>query len=88
MTEGANGGSYVTADGRRERYEAVRPPGPVVDTYGAGDSFVAGTRLRVGSQDGAPASHDVRGAVRRGRRHGQGAVRGPADDRRAGWSLT
>jgi ribokinase len=35
-TEGANGG---TADGRR--YEAPPPPGPIVDTYGAGDSFGA-----------------------------------------------
>jgi ribokinase len=35
-TEGAAGG---TADGRR--YEAAPPPGPIVDTYGAGDSFGA-----------------------------------------------
>jgi len=35
-TEGAKGG---TADGRR--YEATAPPGPIVDTYGAGDSFGA-----------------------------------------------
>jgi ribokinase len=35
-TEGAAGG---TADGRR--YGAAQPPGPIVDTYGAGDSFSA-----------------------------------------------
>jgi len=35
-TEGAAGGS---ADGRR--YAAATPPGPIVDTYGAGDSFGA-----------------------------------------------
>jgi ribokinase len=35
-TEGIAGGS---ASGRR--YAAVAPPGPVVDTYGAGDSFAA-----------------------------------------------
>ena len=36
LTDGANGG---TANG--ERFRAVEPPGPVVDTYGAGDSFAA-----------------------------------------------
>jgi ribokinase len=35
-TDGARG---ATADGRR--FAAVPPPGPVVDTYGAGDSFSA-----------------------------------------------
>jgi ribokinase len=35
-TEGLHGG---TADGRR--YEAASPPAPIVDTYGAGDSFAA-----------------------------------------------
>jgi ribokinase len=33
VTDGMNGGTG---------YEAVEPPGPVVDTYGAGDTFVAG----------------------------------------------
>ena len=27
------------------RWEAVAPPGPVVDTYGAGDVFMAGLTL-------------------------------------------
>jgi ribokinase len=36
LTDGPNGG---TANG--ERFEAVPTPGPVVDTYGAGDSFGA-----------------------------------------------
>jgi ribokinase len=36
LTDGRAGG---TANG--ERYEAAAPPGPVVDTYGAGDSFAA-----------------------------------------------
>jgi ribokinase len=35
-TDGARGG---VADGRR--YEAAEPPGPLADTYGAGDSFAA-----------------------------------------------
>ncbi len=33
VTNGAHGGTG---------YRAVEPPGPVVDTYGAGDTFVAG----------------------------------------------
>jgi ribokinase len=41
-TEGRRGGRYETAEGPPGRYEAVAPPGPVVDTYGAGDSFAAG----------------------------------------------
>jgi ribokinase len=36
LTDGANGG---TANG--ERFNAAPPPDPVVDTYGAGDSFAA-----------------------------------------------
>jgi ribokinase len=36
LTEGIRGG---VADGRR--FEAAPPPGPIADTYGAGDSFAA-----------------------------------------------
>ena len=48
-TQGRRGGRYETADGRSGRYEAVAPPGPVVDTYGAGDSFAAGLTFALGS---------------------------------------
>ena len=48
-TNGANGGSYETADGRSGTYDAVEPPGPVVDTYGAGDSFAAGLTYALGA---------------------------------------
>ena len=41
-TAGSRGGTYETADGRSGRYDPGTPPGPVVDTYGAGDSFAAG----------------------------------------------
>src|SRR5213079_483040 len=41
-TEGTGGGSWETAAGERGRYDAAAPPGPLVDTYGAGDSFQAG----------------------------------------------
>ena len=42
LTEGAQGGTFRTAEGRVGRYEAAPLPGRVVDTYGAGDSFQAG----------------------------------------------
>jgi ribokinase len=48
-TEGDEGGSYETAQGERGRYAAVPPPGPVVDTYGAGDTFAAGLTFALGA---------------------------------------
>ncbi len=47
-TEAGRGGRFETADGRAGRYEPVAPPGPVVDTYGAGDSFAAGLTFALG----------------------------------------
>lgn len=41
LTEGERGGRIIV-DGVERRYAAVTPPGPVVDTYGAGDSFAGG----------------------------------------------
>jgi ribokinase len=51
-TEGRRGGSWETADGRRGRYAAAAPPGPIVDTYGAGDSFQAGLLFGLASGAG------------------------------------
>jgi ribokinase len=45
-TEGVRGG---VADGRR--YEAAPPPAPIVDTYGAGDSFAAALTFALGRGD-------------------------------------
>jgi len=44
----------VVTDGERggTGYRAVLPPGPVVDSYGAGDTFVAGVLF--GLADGRP----------------------------------
>lgn len=47
-TEGPNGGSFETADGPAGRYVAAEPPGPLVDTYGAGDTFAAGLTFALG----------------------------------------
>jgi ribokinase len=40
-TEGSDGGRYV-ADGKEGRWAPALLPGPLADTYGAGDSFAAG----------------------------------------------
>ena len=47
-TGGRGGGEFETADGRTGTYEPIRPPGPIVDTYGAGDSFMAGLTFALG----------------------------------------
>jgi ribokinase len=40
-TRGREGGSYDTADGRTGTWSAAPLPGPMMDSYGAGDSFAA-----------------------------------------------
>lgn len=40
-TRGAEGGRYETAKGGRGSWAAAPLPGPIADTYGAGDSFAA-----------------------------------------------
>jgi ribokinase len=48
-TDSTRGGRFETDDGERGRYNPVAPPGPVVDTYGAGDSFAAGLTFALGA---------------------------------------
>jgi ribokinase len=48
-TEGERGGRYRDASGARGRWAAVPAPGPVVDSYGCGDSFVAGLTYGLGA---------------------------------------
>ena len=47
-TDGVRGGRYETSDGSSGTYDPVAPPGPIVDTYGAGDSFAAGLTFALG----------------------------------------
>jgi ribokinase len=47
-TEGRKGGQYVEG-GRQGRWEAAPLPGPLVDVYGAGDSFAAGLAFALGT---------------------------------------
>jgi ribokinase len=51
-TNGRDGGSYV-ADGMTGTFAAAPLPGPVVDAYGAGDSFAAGLTFALGRGDEA-----------------------------------
>jgi ribokinase len=57
LTDGPRGGLFATADGSKGRFDPVPPPGPVVDTYGGGDSFAAGLTFALG------AGLDVRRAL-------------------------
>ena len=48
LTEGANGGTFETAEGDRGRFPAAPLPGPLADAYGGGDSFAAGLTFAFG----------------------------------------
>jgi ribokinase len=48
-TRGPDGGTYTAHDGRTGSFDAAPLPGPVVDAYGAGDSFAAGLTFALGS---------------------------------------
>jgi ribokinase len=57
-TDGAHGGTWATVGGRTGTYDPVPPPGPLVDTYGGGDSFAAGLTFALGAgYDVADALH-------------------------------
>lgn len=49
-TMGRVGGSYV-AEGLEKNFAAAELPGPLVDAYGAGDSFAAGLTFALGRGD-------------------------------------
>ena len=69
-TQGAAGGRYARADGSTGRWDAAPLPGPPVDSYGCGDSFVAG--LTVGLARGL----DLDGALALGARCGAACLTG------------
>lgn len=48
-TEASAGGSYTRADGTSGRWRAESPAGPLVDSYGAGDSFAAALTFALGA---------------------------------------
>jgi len=69
-TRGVSGGTYTAAEGRTGAWQAAPLPGPVVDTYGAGDSFAAGLTFGLG------AGLDVEAALALGARCGAVCVTG------------
>jgi len=50
ITNGAEGGTYWIHGGPPLPYAAVEPPGPVVDTYGTGDTFAGALTYGLGSR--------------------------------------
>ncbi|MGH2635254.1 MAG: PfkB family carbohydrate kinase [Actinomycetota bacterium] len=60
-TNGRKGGDYETDDGRSGAYEPVPPPGPVIDTYGAGDCFAAGLTYGLAAGLGAEEAIELAG---------------------------
>jgi len=58
-TEGARGGRWTGPGGICGRYEAATVPGPVCDTYGAGDSFAAGLAFALGEGRAAPEALEL-----------------------------
>ena len=63
-TDGARGGTFVLRDGTSGAWPAQPPPGPIVDSYGCGDSFAAG--LTYGLAGGAPLEEALALAARCG----------------------
>ncbi len=55
-TEGARGGHYRKASGESGRWEATPLHGEVVDSYGCGDSFVAGLTYALGAGLDVPSA--------------------------------
>lgn len=53
-TNGAEGGSFAVRGGPTTNYRPAPLPGPIVDRYGAGDSFAAGLAYALGAGESPP----------------------------------
>jgi ribokinase len=69
-TEGAAGGAWTSDGAGAGRWEACAVPGPIVDSYGCGDSFAAGLTYGLG------AGHGLAGALELGARCGATCLTG------------
>jgi ribokinase len=70
ITAGARGGEWTGGEGRSGRWKAAPLPGPVVDAYGAGDSFAAGLAYALGE------GRDIDAALELGARCGATCMTG------------
>ncbi len=48
-TAGKEGGTWQAGEQRKGRFEVAELPGPLVDAYGAGDTFAAGVTYALGA---------------------------------------
>lgn len=82
-TNGAEGGTFAPRGGPIRHYRPAPLPGPVVDRYGAGDSFAAGLAYALGA--GAPPERAISfasrcgAAVVTGRGPYEGQLKQPSD---------
>src|SRR5205823_9317057 len=51
-TAGKQGGTWRAGEQRRGTFTAAELPGPLVDEYGAGDTFAGGVTYALGADDG------------------------------------
>jgi ribokinase len=58
-TRGARGGSYRERGGAEGAWAASAPPGPIVDSYGCGDSFAAGLTYGLGAGLAIPVALEL-----------------------------
>ena len=77
-TAGGEGGTYERRDGSGGSYPAAPAPGPVVDTYGCGDSFAAGLTYALGAGRSPRRGARARGPLRCGMPDGPRRLRRPA----------
>jgi ribokinase len=69
-TDGERGGDYLVRGQQVRRYPPAAPPGPIVDRYGAGDSFAGGLAY------GLAAEEDYESAIGIASRCGAAALTG------------
>jgi ribokinase len=75
-THAAQGGTYVASGGEEGSFEAAPLPGPVVDAYGAGDSFAGGLTFGLGSGMGVDAALALAALCGAGNMTGRGPYSG------------
>jgi ribokinase len=62
-TSGAQGGRYEASEGRTGTWAAAQLPGPLVDTYGSGDTFAAALTYGLAAGEPVDASLELAAAA-------------------------